>query len=66
MGLCAAHKRAYYSIVIHSFVAEAEGICAAREDRGVGDGVFEVEIRQRSQWNMEEEGEAEAVPAASH
>lgn len=51
--------------MIHSFVAEAEGICATREDRGAGDGVFEVEIRQRSHWNVEEEGEAEVVPAAS-
>lgn len=38
--------------MIHSFVVEAEGICAAREDRGAGDGVFEVEIRQRSRWNV--------------
>jgi len=46
-------------------VVEAEGIYATREDRGAGDGVFEVEIRQKSHWNMEEEAEADAVPAAS-
>lgn len=51
--------------MIHSFVAEAEGMYAAREDRGAEDGVFKLEIRQRSHWNVEEEREAEAVPAAS-
>lgn len=34
--------------MIHSSVAEAEGGCATREDRGAGDGASEVEIRQRS------------------
>lgn len=34
--------------MIHSSVAEAEGGCAAREDRGARDGAFEVEIRQGS------------------
>lgn len=39
-------------------------MCRQGRQRG-GDGVFEVEIRQRSHWNVDEEGEAEAVPAAS-
>jgi len=51
--------------MIHSFVAGAVGICATREERGAADGAFEVEIRQRSRWNAEEEGEAGAVPLAS-
>lgn len=44
---------------------EAEGTCATREGRGAGDRVFEVEIRQRSHWNAEEEGAEEAVLVAS-
>lgn len=42
--------------MIHSSVEEAEGGCAAREDRGAGDGACEVEIRQRSpgRWGERE------------